>query len=103
MPRTHVLSRFIQEYKPLGAKFIENYAKTKDSFYSVEEEIPLTGFGRTLAVATFLYDYDCVGNSGTNIGYVIQNGHAETVKIDAGEALPFLDDMANAPGIHHHP
>lgn len=33
------------------------------------------GFGRVLAVATFLYDYDCVGNSGGNMGYIInENG-----------------------------
>lgn len=55
----------------------------------------LVGFGRALAVATFLYDYDCVGNSGGNMGYIIgENGLANIIKIDAGEALPFLDPFA---------
>lgn len=54
----------------------------------------MIGFGRALAVATFLYDYDCVGNSGSNMGYTIgRNGEAKILKIDAGEALPFLEDL----------
>ena len=63
----------------------------------------LTGFGKTLAVATFLYDYDCLGNSGGNMGYIINGENAVTVKIDAGEALPFVDDLTSAKGIEHHP
>lgn len=55
-------------------------------------------------MATFLYDYDCVGDSGGNMGYVIdKNGQANIVKIDAGEALPFLDNMASSEGINHSP
>ena len=61
----------------------------------------LVGFGRALAVATFLYDYDCVGNSGGNMGYIIgENGLANIIKIDAGEALPFLEDMTSAEGVN---
>ena len=27
VPRTHILSRFIKEYRPLGKKFMEEYGK----------------------------------------------------------------------------
>lgn len=37
------------------------------------------------------------------MGYVINNGKAEILKIDAGEALPFLEDMTNAEEFHHDP
>ena len=37
------------------------------------------------------------------MGYIIKNDAAIVVKIDAGEALPFNDDMSSADGIKHHP
>ena len=37
------------------------------------------------------------------MGYIINGENAVTVKIDAGEALPFIDDLKSAEGIKHHP
>lgn len=31
--------------------------------------LPLIGFGNVLAVSVLLNDFDCVGNSGANLGY----------------------------------
>ena len=103
IPRVHILSKFIDEYKPLGERFMSDYGKTNKECYFVEEGVPLVGFGRALAVATFLYDFDCVGNSGGNMGYVIKDGKASIVKIDAGEALPFFGDTSGAEGLNHSP
>lgn len=87
----------------MGKKFIQEYGKTNKDYYIVKENVRLVGFGRALAVATFLYDYDCVGDSGNNMGYVVHKGKATIVKIDAGEALPFLEDMRLVEGIKHSP
>ena len=61
----------------------------------------MKGFGRVFAVATSLYDFDFVGKSGGNIGYV--KSEEEIIKIDAGEALPFLNDMDSSSNLKHHP
>ena len=37
------------------------------------------------------------------MGYVIENDVAVIIKIDAGEALPFIEDLSSAGGIKHHP
>ena len=37
------------------------------------------------------------------MGYILENDEAIVVKIDSGEALPFIDDLKNAKGIKHHP
>jgi len=102
-PRLHLMSRYVDGFKDLGENFIDFYQKqSKDEYYKVEG-VPLKGFGRALAVATFLYDYDCIGNSGGNMGYVLKGSHAQIVKIDAGEALPFVDDLSKAQGVFHDP
>lgn len=82
---------------------MEEYGKIDREFYCVGSGIRLVGFGRALAVATLLYDYDCVGNSGSNIGYVIRNGQADIIKIDAGETLPFVGNLSMAEGVKHNP
>jgi tetratricopeptide (TPR) repeat protein len=100
-PRYHIMSRFIDGFYVLGENFLTSYPQSEEIFRI--KGTSLKGFGTTLAVATFLYDYDCVGNSGGNIGYIIEDGCANVVKIDAGEALPFVSDLSNAQGIKHHP
>ena len=35
--------------------------------------------------------------------YILEGNQAVVVKIDAGEALPFIDDFDGAEGIKHHP
>ena len=37
------------------------------------------------------------------MGYIEENGQKIIVKIDPGEALPFLNDMKNADGLKHDP
>jgi len=102
-PRLHLMSRFVEGFHELGDKFLAYYAKQPKDDYCKVAGMPLKGFGRTLAVATFLYDYDCIGRSGDNMGYVIEDSYAQIVKIDAGEALPFVEDMSSAEGIKHDP
>ena len=89
------MSRFIRDFQPLGDIYIEG------NFIMCEK--PLRGFGRALAVATLIYDYDCLGNSGSNMGFIPKGDHAIIVKIDAGEALPFLEDLQSAQKIQHQP
>lgn len=67
------------------------------------KSIPLVGFGRALAVAFLIHDYDCIGNSGNNMGYVIKEKYAEIVKIDPGEALSFAEDMSGAKELENPP
>ena len=102
-PRLHLMSRYVDGFKDLGENFIDFYQKQSRDDYCKVEGTPLKGFGRALAVATFLYDYDCIGNSGGNMGYVLKGSHAQIVKIDSGEALPFVDDLSKAQGIFHDP
>ena len=37
------------------------------------------------------------------MGYIQENGQKIIMKLDAGEALPFLTDMSSATGIKHDP
>ena len=100
-PRLHLMSRYIDDFRPLGERFIKDYHQQPYRYYYnyqiLNQEgkyVPLKGFGKALAVACFLYDYDCVGNSGTNMGYVLKGTYAEIVKIDAGEAFAFFEDQS---------
>ena len=102
-PRLHMMSRFVEGFRELGENFLTDYAKQPKDDYCKVAGIPLKGFGNALAVATFLYDYDCIGNSGGNMGYVIKDFCTQIVKIDAGEALPFVEDLSSAQGIRHDP
>lgn len=102
-PRVHIMSEFLDGFQTLGNIFISIYKKEqgegpgKKNYHHISyqnKRIPLKGFGSALAVAGFLHDYDCLGNWGGNMGYIInaQNPNdifAEIVKIDGGEALPF--------------
>jgi len=98
--RVHFMSKCIDNFTIFGDKFVANYKKTpKNLRYQINGK-PIRGFGRVLAVATFLYDYDCIGNSGGNMGYIIDGNDAIVVKIDAGEALPFKKCV---PGTYHDP
>ena len=85
----------MDDFIELGPDFIKEYKDKKIQ--------NLEGFGRALAIATFIYDFDCIGNSGGNMGYIEENGQKIIVKIDPGEALPFLTDMKSADGIKHDP
>ena len=71
VPRIHIMSKFMKEYKPLEQKFIKEYGKIDKESYCIEKDKRLVGFGRALAVATLLYDNDSVGNCGGNMGYII--------------------------------
>ena len=37
------------------------------------------------------------------MGYIQENGRKIIMKLDAGEALPFLTDMSSSTGIKHDP
>ena len=90
-PRLHLMSCKLKGLKLLGKTFVENYPKHNptDDFFILEGS-RLSGFGRMMAVAVLLYDYNCVGKAGEYAGYVIgANGQMEIVKIEASEALSF--------------
>mgnify|MGYP000928110243 CR=1 FL=1 len=104
--RLHLMSQFVDGFVELGPDFVKNYKnfEPKTSYFQVtEKRLPLRGLGRTLAIAILLHDYDCIGNSGANMGYVIKDDHAEIVKIDPGEALSFAEDMSGAKELENHP
>mgnify|MGYP000961299845 CR=1 FL=1 len=104
--RLHLMSQFVDGFVELGPDFVKNYKnfEPKTSYFQVtEKRLPLRGLGRTLAIAILLHDYDCIGNSGANMGYVIKDDHAEIVKIDPGEALSFAKDMSGAKEFENHP
>lgn len=101
--RMHVMSKYLNEFQLLGENFIENYKqnnRVRPYFHVSKEQIPLIGFGRAIVVAILLHDFDCVGNSGGNMGYIVNHEKkcAEIFKIDPGFALDFeFDDMKNDP------
>ena len=88
------MSLWMDGFTELGPYFVKDYKKGHTG--------SLEGFGRALAVATFIYDFDCIGNTGGNMGFIQENGHKVIMKIDAGEALPFLTDMSLSPGTVHN-
>ena len=101
-PKLHIMSRFLVGFQELGGNFIGDYKRNnRKSSYCYpynKEQFPLRGFGRAIVVGILLHDYDCVGNSGGNMGYVINHEKkcAEIAKIDPREALSFAYDMTGA-------
>ena len=108
-PKLHVMSKFIDGFQELGENFIGDYKQSlhKDSYCYLynKEKFPLKGFGRVIVIGILLHDYDCVGNSGGNMGYIINHEKkcAEIVKIDPGEALSFASDMSLAESLANPP
>ena len=105
-PCLHVMSKFVEGFTPFGETFLEHYHQmaTQSESHTISvigkegTDIPLQGFGATLAVACFIYDLDCLGRSGGNMGYVVgqdKDGKpcAQTVKIDPGFAFSFLENF----------
>lgn len=97
-----ILSHFLENFRTVGKDFIENYRRqTRENqagpyllAINEREQIPLRGLGAMLAAACFLFDPDCIGNEGGNVGYMIcatEKGehYAQIVKIDPGNALSF--------------
>ena len=90
---THIMSEFVEGFEILGEKFKDDYlkhSKENKSIYYKKNGKPLKDFGRTLAIAKYLFDFDCLGGSGSNMGFIDKGEYIEIVKIDAGEALPYL-------------
>jgi tetratricopeptide (TPR) repeat protein len=108
-PRLHIMSQYLNGFTPLGKGFIASYKQINNfeqGYYCVthnNKRIPLKGLGKALAIAGFLHDYDCIGNEGGNMGYIIAPNaqFAEVVKIDGGEALPF--NLILDENIQHDP
>ena len=96
------MSSYVHGYTNLGPNFLTDYKKKGDSYLTPEKK-QLKGFGRALAIATLLYDFDCLGNSGTEMGYVLSSEGATLTKIGGSEALPFLSDFSSVEGIKHKP
>ena len=96
-PGLHILSKFLHNYQAVGENFIQSYkaaAKKKQSFslnINGKKSI-LHGFGEFLAVADFIYDMDCLGFSGQNLGHSFTGDRTQVIKIDAGLAFSFLDN-----------
>ncbi len=106
IPKLHLMSQYVDGFKELGLKFIKHYKEyqPRDSYFSVtDKNLPLRGFGRVIAFAILLHDFDCIGNSGGNMGYIVKSEYAEIVKIDAGEALSFADDMSSSKELENSP
>ena len=105
-PCVHVMTRFLEGYQNYGEGFLETYHKAVARHEEVKiSAVPVCGFGTTLAVACFIYDLDCLGRSGGNMGYVIAQDaagrrYAKTVKIDPGYAFSFLEPEAD---LQHDP
>ena len=78
-------------------------AKMGQPFYIAQngKKYPLQGLGAMLAVANFIYDMDCIGKSGGNLGYRIQGNYAQVVKIDPGCAFSFLENHTNKKFYHN--
>lgn len=73
------MTQFITDFQTCGEYFLQTYCREatgKSGYLNVStpqgDTVPLRGFGATLAVACFIYDLDCLGRSGGNMGYVIQ-------------------------------
>ena len=106
-PRIHLMSRYLDGFEELGDDFVEKYTSSIANgtlAYYPQENLPLKGFGRALFASILLHDYDCLGNSGGNMGYIVNKEEevAEVVKIDPGEALSFAYDMTSA-NVDNHP
>ena len=104
-PRIHIMSKYLDEFQELGNEFINSY-KNKTHYPLSEREqqnLPLRGFGKVIIVTILLHDFDCVGNSGGNMGFIpnYEKKYAEIAKIDPGEALSFADDMSLAEDLNN--
>ncbi len=105
-PKLHLMSQYVDSFFELGPRFVGDYKKyqPRNYYFSVtKQNLPLRGFGRAIAIAILLHDFDCIGNSGGNMGYITKSGYAEIVKIDPGEALSFADDMSKSEGLENPP
>ena len=107
-PRLHILSQVVPGFELLGERFVEDYKNSskknqKELFCLGERKVPLEGFGRVMAVAILSHDYDFIGNTGRNIGYIpSENGeYFEIFKIDPGAALELEEDIKYAPKIQN--
>ena len=107
-PRLHTMSRKVEGFEVLGKTFINNYKKDSltETCMDVEGKgrLLLKGYGRVLVISVLIHDFDCLGNSGGNMGYIIKKNsdgseYAHLVKIDAGEALSFAQDMSKAQSL----
>lgn len=108
-PHLHVMSRFIDSFSPLGADFLEAYKQNASQKKPPQVPLsdglflPLQGFGTILAVACFLYDSDCLGGGGSNMGYLVEERGekiARIFKIDPGCAFSFLEQYEEAEYRH---
>jgi len=110
-PCLHVMSRLVEGFQPFGTEFLANYQETtqKNQRPTVTlnngEILPIKGFGEAIAAGCFIYDMDCLGGGGGNMGFVIANEstgqhYAKTIKIDSGDAFNFLKDFADSTFDH---
>ena len=104
----HVISNVIPGFELVGPNFVKQYKRAarqnKNRPFCVNEgTTPLIGFGKLMAVAILIDDYDFIGNAGKNLGYIPkENGkYFEIVKIDPGEALTPEEDLIHAPLVHN--
>mgnify|MGYP000911157574 CR=1 FL=1 len=107
-PKLHIFSQVVPGFELLGKTFVEDYKNSskknrKELFCIGEGKVPLRGFGRVMAVAILTQDYDFIGNTGRNIGYIpVENGkYFEILKIDPGEALMLEKILVNAKAVHN--
>ena len=109
IPKIFIMSRVLEGFRVLGKNFLSAYKQNGSEnsyFFRVEgEKVPLRGYGRVIVVSILVHDYDCVGNSGGNMGYIFrsESKYAEIVKIDPGEALSFAEDMTGVPELANPP
>jgi len=106
-PCVHLMTKFVIGFQVLGKPFItvyqQNEDKTKPTIVVTpdDEVLVLKGLDAALAVGCFLYDADCLGGGGANMGYIVQTNpagkkYAQLVKIDAGAVFSFLEEGEGA-------
>lgn len=94
--------KLVEGYSDLGEQFVMSIEAYKTLPEMVEHEnnvYPLRGLAQIAALSRILRNNDWLGGSGGNTGYVLKDGVAQAIMVDAGESLPREKDKVNkVPG-----
>jgi hypothetical protein len=84
------LGKMINQYADLGNEFVEfigHHHRPPETIKKENQEYRLDGLMKIAAIAKILGDPDWLGGSGDNTGFVIKDGYAMAMLVDAGLAL----------------
>jgi hypothetical protein len=85
------LGKYVEGYSNLGEGFVDyikQHHRPPDTIEKDGKQYSLQGIMSIAAMSKILGDPDWLGASGGNTGFVVKDGKAIPVVIDAGEALP---------------